>query len=421
MSSRVPIIREEDLSEKIEVLQPSKTSQPTEIQEPPITTPPSIFSPVIQISEKNKNDVITMLDSFNGFVGFELRDLNSNQILIEYNSQKLFVPASLSKLFTALVALESLGNNYRFETHVYITGDITPNFMGNIYIKGFGDPVLTSVQYKEILKKITIEKGINKIYGDIIFDYSFLKEEGFGRGWMWDDPQPQIASLNIWQTNYESFKYKTDLEIKDYITYLTTIYLQELGITFYGEIKYEKVPVNSNLIYTHYSPPLIDITKQMLETSDNQIAEQLFRNLGSIYGEGTIDSSENHYKNVIEKTLGYQSDKYIIKDGCGLSMYNLTSPKMVNDTIFYLYKKYDDKFLDLLASPYEESTIKNRFSFEIWAKTGTLYYDSAISGILKTKKGNSYLFTLMENNFAFNNRRAKEFENSIIQYIYENL
>jgi len=416
VSSRVPITRDDEDSGKIQIIEPSKIAEP-EPKPAPTTTP----SGVAHITPQIQNEFISKLEAFEGFVGFELRSLTTNEVVVSYNSKKLFIPASNTKLLTALVALESFGDNYKFETKIYHTGDISSNFRGNLYIKGYGDPVLTLQEYKELLKRATVDKGIKKIYGDIIFDYSFMSEEGFGRGWMWDDPQPQIASLNIWQTSYESFKYKTNHEIKDYINFLTTLLLQEMNVEFWGEIRYEEVPPNANLVYTNYSSPLIDIVKQMLESSDNQIAEQIFRDLGAIYGNGKIEDSENYFKKVIKETLGYDATDYVIKDGCGLSMYNLLSPEMIADTLFFLYSKYQSKLFDYLASPYEESTLEKRFNFEIYAKTGTLYQDSAISGIFKSKSEKYYVFSLMENNFSSGVQKMKEFENSIINFLYENL
>ena len=86
-----------------------------------------------------------------------------------------------------------------------------------------------------------------------------------------------------------------------------------------------------------------------------------------------------------------------------------------------MYSKYKEKYLDILATPGEKSTIENRFKFStLWAKTGTLYSDSGISGIIKTKKNNLYFFTLMENNYTFSNMEIKEFETKFLTLLYEN-
>ena len=367
------------------------------------------------ISNIKSDKVINSLKDFDGFVGFEMRSLNGEK-LISYNSDKLFIPASITKLFTCFSVLETYNKYYTFKTKVYFNEKPTAYYRGNIYIKGFGNPVLTPLKYKYLLNAAISNNNIKKIYGDIIFDYSYYQENGFGKGWMWDDPQPQIAALNIWQENHEAFKYKTGFQLRDYITYLTASYLQELGIDFYGDVKYETVPKQLNPIYTHYSPTLNKILKQMLEKSDNQIAEQLFRSLGTIKGTGRIDDSIDYEKKLIENT--FKTTNFIIKDGCGLSMYNLLSPTLINDLIQYMLNKYNSMFYDILATPYEDGTLKSRFNFTLWGKTGTLYSDSAISGILQTSSGNRYIFTLMENNFSFHYSKAKEFENKVLTTIY---
>ena len=58
--------------------------------------------------------------------------------------QDLFIPASTLKILTSLVAIENLGRGYRFETHFFI------DQKNNLFIKGYGDPTLTS----EVILKI---------------------------------------------------------------------------------------------------------------------------------------------------------------------------------------------------------------------------------------------------------------------------
>src|SRR5207253_3117063 len=53
-----------------------------------------------------------------GFLGLEIVNLASGEILFESNSDRLFVPASNSKLFTTALGLTRLGPDYRFHTTV---------------------------------------------------------------------------------------------------------------------------------------------------------------------------------------------------------------------------------------------------------------------------------------------------------------
>ena len=129
--------------------------------------------------------------------------------LVDYNSEKLFIPASNMKLLTGAAALEILGGDYRFRTTIYGTTNITKKGVleGNLILKGCGDPTLAT--YKnygiESLLSDTIEelynKGLRVIKGDILVDETFFDSQRLGSGWMWDDEQygysAQVGALSL--------------------------------------------------------------------------------------------------------------------------------------------------------------------------------------------------------------------------------
>jgi serine-type D-Ala-D-Ala carboxypeptidase/endopeptidase (penicillin-binding protein 4) len=89
------------------------------------------------------------------------RSLNINTPLI---------PASTIKVLTGLMALETLGPQYRFTTYFY------RDDLGNLYVKGEGDPFLTSEAVEQIawkLKQLNID-NINTL----IFDSTAYALEG---------------------------------------------------------------------------------------------------------------------------------------------------------------------------------------------------------------------------------------------------
>ncbi len=51
-------------------------------------------------------------------------DLDKGEVLYEHNADKLFVPASTTKLFSVATALHTFGPSYRFETPIYRRGDV---------------------------------------------------------------------------------------------------------------------------------------------------------------------------------------------------------------------------------------------------------------------------------------------------------
>jgi serine-type D-Ala-D-Ala carboxypeptidase/endopeptidase (penicillin-binding protein 4) len=68
-------------------------------------------------------------------------DLNSAEPLVEHQVDKLFAPASVTKLFSVAAALDELGANHRFETPLYAQGqiDATGKLDGNLILVASGD------------------------------------------------------------------------------------------------------------------------------------------------------------------------------------------------------------------------------------------------------------------------------------------
>lgn len=56
--------------------------------------------------------------------GILVVDLASSQTIFELNPDRLFAPASVTKLFSTAAALDVLGADYLFETPVYRKGDV---------------------------------------------------------------------------------------------------------------------------------------------------------------------------------------------------------------------------------------------------------------------------------------------------------
>ena len=56
--------------------------------------------------------------------GIEFYSLDSSKIIYALNPEKLFVPASTTKLLTEGTLLAKLGANYRFHTRIYRTGPV---------------------------------------------------------------------------------------------------------------------------------------------------------------------------------------------------------------------------------------------------------------------------------------------------------
>ena len=369
------------------------------------------------------------INQFPGFSGVLIKDLNTQEVLFSHNEDKLFTPASLTKIFTLLAALEIFDEEqHTYPTSFYFSSTVPGEINGDLYVVGSGDPTQSPEVIRKIADTLVQKFSIRHISGDIVLDNSkFLPEEFLGRGWMWDDKNPLIGALTV--TGYK-VKEKQNSYLNTMPLLWGNIFSQELskkGVKIDGDIRIGKSKDGLPVKYIYYSDTLDKILAYMMKKSDNQSAENIFRTLALMDNPeevSTIVRVIASLEEVIDTTLGLKWGKdYILVDGCGLSEYNLTTPAHLVKAITYLYQKYNFKILDYFASTKESGTLRERLPFQVWGKTGTLSSASALAGLLETKNKRWVVFCLMENNFIFieEENNPKIFENRMIEYIYENL
>ena len=76
--------------------------------------------------------------------GILVVDLQSGAVVYEMNPDRLFAPASVTKLFSVATALDALGPDHRFETPVYARGEINAagELIGDLILVASGDLTL---------------------------------------------------------------------------------------------------------------------------------------------------------------------------------------------------------------------------------------------------------------------------------------
>ena len=132
-------------------------------------------------------------------VGMKVVSLKTGEVLYEQGAEKLYHPASTMKLITAATALVKLGPNYRFHTTLY-TDPVEDN-LGNIYLKGGGDPLFNSNDLEKMVERL-VEVDTKALQGDIVVDETYFDAIRRGKGWMWDDGPiggyyPHLSALTI--------------------------------------------------------------------------------------------------------------------------------------------------------------------------------------------------------------------------------
>ncbi len=136
--------------------------------------------------------------------GIEFYSLDTGKVIYSLNSDKLFVPASTTKILTEGTLLAKLGADYRFHTRVYRTGPVDKHgaLKGDLILVASGDPnlsnriqsdgTLTFVDedhsyegpavpgdplqvIKQLAKDVAI-KGIHKIDGRVLIDATLFPD-----------------------------------------------------------------------------------------------------------------------------------------------------------------------------------------------------------------------------------------------------
>ena len=90
--------------------------------------------------------------------------------LVAQNADKPFVPASVTKIVTAWLAMEVLGADYRFETRFYLDDKRV------LYVRGGGDPFLVSEELKPLANDLVAKIGKAPIAG-IVVDASYYPSD----------------------------------------------------------------------------------------------------------------------------------------------------------------------------------------------------------------------------------------------------
>jgi D-alanyl-D-alanine carboxypeptidase/D-alanyl-D-alanine-endopeptidase (penicillin-binding protein 4) len=130
--------------------------------------------------------------------GVQVVSLDSGRILFQRNADKLMKPASNAKLYTAALALDRLGPDYRVKTSFYAAAKPGPDGIlhGDLIVYGRGDPSFSARfndgDYKKALRPAidAIQAaGIKQIEGDLVGDESFFHGPSYGSEWTWDDLQ----------------------------------------------------------------------------------------------------------------------------------------------------------------------------------------------------------------------------------------
>lgn len=142
--------------------------------------------------------------------GVSVVSLTRGDTLFDHRADASMSPASTMKLFTTVLAYETLGPNYQFRTEVLRAGPLTPDgiVFGDLVLRGGGDPSLSGRYIgggpgapADLLAAHVAAAGIKRIRGNLLADESAFDAQRVPLGWpsryLGASYAPRISALSM--------------------------------------------------------------------------------------------------------------------------------------------------------------------------------------------------------------------------------
>jgi D-alanyl-D-alanine carboxypeptidase/D-alanyl-D-alanine-endopeptidase (penicillin-binding protein 4) len=397
-----------------------------------------------------------------GLVGYRFTDLNSGKVLAEKNANKLFMPASTQKIFTALAAEQILGMDYVITNDISYTGEVTGGILeGDIVITFRGNPFFTKQDIND-MAVTTRAHGINQINGKIIIDDTYFDYIKYPHGWSIENKysgfmSPILAISVNKNSEYVVTKRVDDDAVLKYDKRLISIDSQvDFGtcelhdLELYGddtncyklfgchkedkelpnlrvaiqnprayamkiidvafnqsEIGHNGIALAKNskettMIKQYHSPSLKKMLKDVMVNSNNHVAEIITKTMGRhAHQSGSWKAGTHAIKEAIVQA-GLIDCNHYFYDGSGLSKKDLVSPDCFVKLLALLAER-NSHIIKLLPKA-NQGTLSGRFgdlpaTYSVRAKTGTLSGVSALAGYIEQNGKRIVAFAIATNNF----------------------
>jgi|SRR5215831_4122933 len=279
-------------------------------------------------------------------------DADGNELVVQ-NADEPFVPASVTKIVTAWLALEVLGADYRFQTRFYLDKARV------LYVRGGGDPFLISEELALLAPRLVAAVGNQPLTG-IVVDASYYpadlripgiedSKESYdalnsalavnfntiyavrsGNEVRSAEKQTPITPLAISQFKARGPKGRGRISLSQnpalslkYAGELIAAFIEQAGGSVKGEISIGSVPNGLEPVYVHLqSRTLSEILVGLLLASNNYIANQVFLEIGGHRKGGPV-SLEKSLQVAHEMLAAHDlADAIHLEEGSGISRGN---------------------------------------------------------------------------------------------------
>lgn len=407
------------------------------------------------IAEDDYPEELTQLEKFfqnsdifsQSITGFALYDPEADSTLYSRDAHRYFTPASNTKIFTVYAALKALPDTLPSLRYQIIND--------TLYFRGTGDPSFLNPHFdnKEAFHFLKNRDEVLAYYD------AHFEDRHFGSGWAWDwypaayapekAPFPVYGNMVRLQTqqvalimlNEEKpvkpaffeqyidrlgwnsgqlalvdrehrenrFLYapKADTARQERsipFVYSRGLLLEMLADTLNREVTFTErkdLQFNSTL----YTTPADTLYRRLMLDSDNFIAEQLLLMISDSEFNRMDASRAINFS--VREYMSDLPDSPRWSDGSGLTRYNLMTPRSIVVLLDKLYDEFgEERILPMFPAGGRSGTLRGRYAPPegeppfVYAKTGTLRNNNALSGYIYTDSGKRLIFSFINNNFV---------------------
>lgn len=182
--------------------------------------------------------------------------------------------------------------------------------------------------------------------------------------------------------------------------------LRDLGVEVDGPVRRGEVEAEGTELVRHQSQPMVYLLMAMNKWSNNFMAEQLLRDLGTVEAAGSARGTWEGGRRVVRaflERIDIEPGSFKLLNGSGLYDGNLVSPRAITKLLTHMHRhRWAPEYKASLAIAGVDGTLRGRLDGDstrgrIRAKTGTLNEVTALSGYMESASGRPLAFSILFN------------------------
>jgi D-alanyl-D-alanine carboxypeptidase/D-alanyl-D-alanine-endopeptidase (penicillin-binding protein 4) len=340
-------------------------------------------------------------------------DLDSGRTIYAKRPDTPRTPASVEKLYTTSTALTRYGVDGHLSTRLLGDTGVDPagELIGNLYLRGGGDPNLGAAQAAQLADHLVLDLGLRDVTGGVIGDESaFDSLRGPpSEGYRTTSNVGPLSALTFNRGRTGAWRPYWQASPPLFAARAFRRELRRRGVRIGGAARVGATPPVAIPLAEQPSMSIADLARVTNQPSDNFNAETLIKALGAEFGAGGTTSAGAV---VVRRTMAGFGLRPRVVDGSGLSRANRTTPRQVVQLLQHMATdQAGPAFEASLAVAGRNGTLDTRMRRtaardRCHAKTGTLRFVSALAGYCQTTAGARVAFAFLMNGVNVYGARA---------------